>query len=1024
MEILERFVKELSDVRLKTGDDGDPKLVYGLIDGFVKRGMGNVDVYDAGEDITDEEGKVNVKLEANGNGASGIDESISTTRFTRKKTAGGKVLAEDTESNEELAQNQLNSVMIKSTGQKSVLVLGPSSVYKQVGPPSVGFPPRFPITSPSSSSDIGTVTGFGGSAVYYEPMMQRQGNDSEVNNKASDVRSDMSELRSRVKPLPHTQWRSSRVNGKNDGRIHNNIIGSSTTTTVQETTRTNETVSQQPSSSSSSQTTSKIFIKFNRLPPSTFDKFLYTAIADFFKWQYPSVHLFIHRESFLFYYLQNKHESTFVSPCLIYAIATLGACQSHDPELKCKADEYYRISKSYLFNNTGTGVPATSSPPSSGMGMGTTTATKNDDIDGLSYSSITKIQTLLCLAFYDIMRGQLTSCWLLSGLAWRMIFDLGFESDPSSWPLDNYNSEYIDDYDDNGGDNEDGENRACDGGDDMHKKKTKHTKHVKYPFELSEVKRRIYWGCFIADHFISLVLGRKPTLRHSETNVQLSVDMYELFDIHEFRYPDPLFPEETHDISAASITVVLVELSELAESMLSDVFGPIIKKSSTTENDNSNSNVTQKSLNFSKNDIVTRLKYLNAYNNKLCHLNSKLPANFKCSLQEIHQTGHNYVTLGVRSYYILLRLSLNRPFIQLTTGSGNGAQMTSAQICDEAIQEILGVVDAVEKVYGDKFTPMAPLVFCLVLGTSILIWKYSKTYTTGRTGGSNTGSGSGSGSENEAMLLERFKLKSMLERIVPILKRTSGTWKISSEVVEMYRNAIELGDGDSDHDSGGVDNVDGGSSRPVTPASSGHITGFKSTAFSSGGTSTGFSLKAAPSSASLASLPETGSRIALTESLTAGLLNDHATQPQLTVIDGNVNASGSGTSSNITNTSNPNLIPQSLNTYPVFQQQQQQQPQSYPQQHLQPLPQLNYISGQPQPQSQQQLGSGSGSGSGSGINVGNSLEFSNMDSIFSAFNPLMNGDVHDSVFSPNLAVMDWAFPVDGNLLLDRDSKHA
>ncbi|GME74943.1 unnamed protein product [Ambrosiozyma monospora] len=471
--------------------------------------------------------------------------------------------------------------------------------------------------------------------------------------------------------------------------------------------------------------------------------------------------------------------------------------------------------------------------------------------------------------------------------------------------------------------------------------------------------------------------------------------MYELFDIREFRYPDPLFSEKTHGISAASITVVLVELSELAESMLSDVFGPIIKKSSTltSENDNSNSNPTQKSLNFSKNDIVTRLKYLNAYNNKLSDLNSKLPSDFKCSLQDINETGHNYVTLGVRSYYILLRLSLNRPFIQLTTGSGNGS-MTSAQICDEAIQEILGVVDAVEKVYGDKFTPMAPLVFCLVLGTSILIWKYAKTYNTDRTSG-------GLRNDDEAMLLERCKLKSMLDRIVPILKRTAGTWKISSEVVEMYKNAVEL----VWNSSGDVANVANGSSRPVTPSSSAHLFGLNSTAFSSGGT-----LRTGPSSASLASLSETRRGSVLPESPAVGLLNDHTAQ--LPAGDNNGNNAHDSSFAPSKNPANSNLIPQNLNTYPVFQQQQ-----SYPQPHPHQLPQLNY-SGQtqPQPQLQQQLATGTG------INVGNSLEFSNMDSIFFAFNPLMNGDVHDSVFSPNLAVMDWAFPVDGNLLLDRDSE--
>ncbi|GME76875.1 unnamed protein product, partial [Ambrosiozyma monospora] len=128
IKVLEKFVKELSDVRSKFGDDGNPKLVFGLIDEFVKRGMSE----GAEDDKIEEDGKTHVKVEANDNDVSGIGSSSSSslaTGYTKKKADGGKVIpedtdkteeeTEDTESNEELAQNQFNSVMIKSTGQKS-----------------------------------------------------------------------------------------------------------------------------------------------------------------------------------------------------------------------------------------------------------------------------------------------------------------------------------------------------------------------------------------------------------------------------------------------------------------------------------------------------------------------------------------------------------------------------------------------------------------------------------------------------------------------------------------------------------------------------------------------------------------------------------------------------------------------------------------------------------------------------------------------------------------------------------------
>lgn len=43
-----------------------------------------------------------------------------------------------------------------------------------------------------------------------------------------------------------------------------------------------------------------------------------------------------------------------------------------------------------------------------------------------------------------------------------------------------------------------------------------------YPFHIVNVKSRIYWSCYIADNFVSLVLGRPKTLKLSDTNMPVS----------------------------------------------------------------------------------------------------------------------------------------------------------------------------------------------------------------------------------------------------------------------------------------------------------------------------------------------------------------------------------------------------------------------------------------------------------------------------------------------------------------------
>lgn len=79
---------------------------------------------------------------------------------------------------------------------------------------------------------------------------------------------------------------------------------------------------------------------------------------------------------------------------------------------------------------------------------------------GLTSPNITNVQALLCIAFHELGQGSSSLGWLFSGMAFRMGQELGFHQDPRAW----INSD-----------------RTIITGIDI------------------EIRRRVYWGCYVAD---------------------------------------------------------------------------------------------------------------------------------------------------------------------------------------------------------------------------------------------------------------------------------------------------------------------------------------------------------------------------------------------------------------------------------------------------------------------------------------------------------------------------------------------
>ena len=95
----------------------------------------------------------------------------------------------------------------------------------------------------------------------------------------------------------------------------------------------------------------------------------------------------------------------------------------------------------------------------------------------LGHCTIPTVQTLLLLSAQECSAGNRTQAWLYSGMAFRMIEDMGI---------------------------------CIDG--------QKYASTVKLSDEDIEIRHRLFWSCYFWDKMISLYLGRSPTLQHSSVS--------------------------------------------------------------------------------------------------------------------------------------------------------------------------------------------------------------------------------------------------------------------------------------------------------------------------------------------------------------------------------------------------------------------------------------------------------------------------------------------------------------------------
>lgn len=302
------------------------------------------------------------------------------------------------------------------------------------------------------------------------------------------------------------------------------------------------------------------------------------SFSFFFKWLYPGHYMFIHRETFLSAFFGDESTKTYYcSEELIYAIAALGSKASKKTEeLYEQSEVYYHRAKSIVLKKI-------------------FQLEDKSLAESTSSSKLAIIQTLLCLAFFDIGSGENTMAWYLSGLAFRIAHEIGLHLNPKAWD------------------------------------------HV-YEDELSkidfEVRSRIYWGCYIADHLISILFGRSTTLRLSNSTVP---ETDELPDI-ETGIEDYIFnPGVT--LSMANPLKNLIILSRITEIFAKKIF-------------------------IQTDTMQQRMECLSRFNAETLNWRNELKEDLKWdkeSLQNIKTL--NITTTYIWFHYYIVLISYNKPFI-------------------------------------------------------------------------------------------------------------------------------------------------------------------------------------------------------------------------------------------------------------------------------------------------------------------------------------------------------------------------
>ncbi|CUM57713.1 unnamed protein product [Debaryomyces tyrocola] len=313
---------------------------------------------------------------------------------------------------------------------------------------------------------------------------------------------------------------------------------------------------------------------------------------------------------------KNLGTCTYCSKELVYSIVALSSKISSVQQVESESYEYYNKARRIVF-------------------------------DKLNVPKITTIQTLLCLAFYDLGEGDNSSAWLLSGIAFRMGIDIGFQLNPQNWHINN--------------------------------------KDVLSAQDI-EIRKRIYWGCYTADHFISLLLGRPCQLRLSISTIPHSDNLPLPKNIESFEFYDPSFRYKV-----ALPLKKNVSMLSLSAHYFYKIF--IDKKS-------------------------VKINELHEYNHEIMKWRRELPETLSWNQKNLKSDKYDPCVMGLRYTYYIMLLCFNRPFLSSSRDYSNNSPML---ICHETIDDLYIVILKFLKDFNSTEKTSLLITYASIMSISVIL---------------------------------------------------------------------------------------------------------------------------------------------------------------------------------------------------------------------------------------------------------------------------------------------------------------
>jgi len=312
----------------------------------------------------------------------------------------------------------------------------------------------------------------------------------------------------------------------------------------------------------------------------------------------------------------------------------------------------------------------------------------------LDSPSISSLQAYLLLGLYDIYNGRNNSGWMLTGDGLRVGFGIGFHLSFQNWLA--------------------GESEEP-------------------SLVTIAVRSRIFWGSFMADRFLGLILGRPSILKMHESTIPESYNLPAIETIAEYTYPGTADYERANYIDVSNPLKSIIKLVGISDAMLEELF--------TKDPDG----------------MERKLELLERYNEKLLDWRQKLPSLVQWDRKTLEQHGHDHTKMFMRYFYYIVLLCLNRPFVEVSRTSSQKDSSNALKICESAIEDIHLAILSFVKHHGLRQCSIL-IVYSSIICISIILLTTS--------GGDMT---------------SNPKFEECFFDFMTLLKLSSLTWKLSEK---------------------------------------------------------------------------------------------------------------------------------------------------------------------------------------------------------------------------------------------------